>query len=361
LRQPHRIARGLRPALVALSLAALVLPVGTAAQDLRPLTVGLGYIPSVQFAPFYLAQTSGMYADAGLDVTLQNQIDPDLITLIGQGAVDIGLGDGTSVIAARSQGIPIRYVASIYAHFPSVVVANAASGIAAPADLQGKRLGTPGRYGSGWIMLQALLSSAGLTTDDLDVTLYPDFGQAAGLVQGQVDAITGFVNNEPIAVARQGITPNVLTVDDIVPLPGNGLVTGESTLAARPDDLAAFVGVTLAAMDAISANPQLGLDATFQVVPELAADPDLQLAILQATIDAWHSDLTRAQGLGAIDPADWTASIEFMAGMPDSSVGSLTADQVVTTELLPAPAASTGPAASTAPAASSAPEASPAS
>jgi len=160
-----------------------------------------------------------------------------------------------------------------------------------------------------------------------------------------VEAITGFVNNEPVAVARHGITPNVLTVDDIVPLPGNGLVTGEATLAARHADLAAFVAVTLAAMDAISADPQLGLDATFELVPELAADPGLQRDILEATIDAWHSDLTDAQGLGAIDPADWTASIGFMTGIPDSPVapGAVTADRVVTTELLPAPGSSPAP------------------
>jgi NitT/TauT family transport system substrate-binding protein len=193
-------------------------------------------------------------------------------------------------------------------------------------------------------MLQALLSAADLTTDDLDITLYPDYGQAAGLAQGQVDAITGFVNNEPIAVARQGITPTVLTVDDIVPLPGNGLVTGETTLAARPDDLAAFVAVTLAAMEAITADPQLGLDAAFEVVPELAADPELQRAILDATIDAWHNDLTDAQGLGAIDPADWTASIEFMRGLTDSPVAApVTADQIVTSQLLPAPGTSPAP------------------
>jgi len=352
----HRPAhRGIRGSFVTLALAGLLLPTGAVAQDvpvspvppaeLRPLSVGLGYIPSVQFAPFYLARTSGMYADVGLDVTLQNQIDPDLITLIGQGAVDIGLADGTSVITARSQGIPIRYVASIYARYPSVIVADAAKGIATPADLAGKRLGTPGRYGSGWITLLAILSSAGLTADDLDITLYPDFGQAAGLVQGQVDAITGFLNNEPIAVARQGITPNVLTVDDIVPLPGNGLVTGDATLAARHDDLAAFVAVTLEAMAAITADPQLGLDATFAMVPELATDPELQRAILDATIGAWHSDLTDAQGLGAIDPADWTASIEFMTTMPDSPVapGGVIADRIVTTELLPSPGTSPAP------------------
>ena len=73
------------------------------------LTVGLGFIPSVQFAQFYLAEQSGAYDAAGLDVTLQNKIDPELITLLGQGAVDIGSGDGTSVIPAVSQGIPVVY------------------------------------------------------------------------------------------------------------------------------------------------------------------------------------------------------------------------------------------------------------
>ena len=32
------------------------------------LTVGLGYIPSVQFAPFYLAEQEGYYDEAGLTV-----------------------------------------------------------------------------------------------------------------------------------------------------------------------------------------------------------------------------------------------------------------------------------------------------
>ena len=75
------------------------------------LRVGLGYLPGVQFAPFYLAQQSGAYTAAGLDVTLQNQIDPDLLSLVGSGNLDLALADGTSVIPAVSQGIPVRYVA----------------------------------------------------------------------------------------------------------------------------------------------------------------------------------------------------------------------------------------------------------
>ena len=198
-----------------------------------PLTVGLGYIPNVQFAQFYLADQAGYYADAGLDVTLQNKIDPDLITLLGQGAVDIGSGDGTSVIPAVSQGIPVVYTSTIYGTFPAVVIAKAGSGIATAADLRGKRIGIPGRYGTNWIMLQALLKEAGLTLDDVTIVEFPDFGQAAALQQGQVDAATGFANNEPIQLRNAGIEPVVLTVDDAVPLPGPGLVTGTKTLESQ--------------------------------------------------------------------------------------------------------------------------------
>ena len=297
-----------------------------------PLTVGLGYIPSVQFAPFYLAQQSGAYADAGLSVELQNGRDADLVTLIGQGAIDIGNSDGTSVIPAVSQGIPVVYTSTIYGKFPSVVLAKADSGIRTAADLQGKKIGTPGKYGSSWIMLQALLGSANLTPDDVTIVEYPDYGQATALQQGVVDAATGFVNNEPIQLRKAGIEPVVLTVDDIVPLPGPGLVTGKATLEAKRDALGAFTLVTLNAMDDIAADPQKGLDATFAAVPDLAKDPELQRQILDATIATWQNPRTDAYG--TIDRDGWQKSLDFMTklGLVPNPV---TVDQLVDETLLP--------------------------
>ncbi|MEA2577308.1 MAG: putative riboflavin transport system substrate-binding protein, partial [Chloroflexota bacterium] len=58
--------------------------------------VGLGYIPSVQFAPFYLADQAGYYRDAGLDVTFRHGTDYDVVALTAQGDLDVGLADGTS-------------------------------------------------------------------------------------------------------------------------------------------------------------------------------------------------------------------------------------------------------------------------
>jgi NitT/TauT family transport system substrate-binding protein len=297
------------------------------------LTVGLGYIPSVQFAQFYLAQQRGDYAAAGLTVKLQNEADPNLITKVGQGAIDIGIGDGTSVIPAVSQGIPVVYTATIYGTFPSIVLAKAGSGIATAADLRGKKIGIPGKYGSSWIMLQALLKSAGLTTSDVTIVEYPDYGQATALQQGAVDAATGFTNNEPIALKAAGVATTILSVDAITPLPGPGLVTSTATLAAKRAALAAFTKVTLQAMSDIAANPQKGLDATYALVPDLAKAPALQAEILAATIATWKN--TRTNGAyGSIDTAGWQQSLAFMTslGLVPNPV---TTSQLVDTSLLP--------------------------
>jgi len=302
-----------------------------------PLTVGLGFIPSVQFAQFYLADQNGYYAEEGLHVTFQNKIDPDLVALVGQGAIDLGMSDGTSVIPAVSQAIPIRYLATVYGRFPSIVFGKASSGIETAADLEGKKIGIPGRFGSSWIMLQALLGSAGLTPDDVEVVEYPDFGQGAAVAQGAVDAATGFANNEPVVLERSGTPVFVLHVDDVTALPGPGLIASTATIDAKRDSIAGFVRATLRAMKDIVAEPAKGLDATIHAVPELGQDRELQAAILDATIDVWgRAGATPGEGLGQIDRAGWEASIEFMTelGLVPNPV---TLDQLVVEDFVKEP------------------------
>jgi NitT/TauT family transport system substrate-binding protein len=299
------------------------------------LTVGLGYIPSVQFAPFYLAEQQGSYEAAGLNVEFLHQTDQDLIPLVGQGTVDVGIGDGTSVIPAVSQGIPVRYLATIYGKFPSIVFAKQSAGIRTPADLAGKKLGTPGRFGSGWVALQAMLQSAGLTPEDLEIVEYPDFGQGAAVAADQVDAATGFANNEPVQLELSGTPASVLRVDDIVALPGPGLIAGVGTLEEQQDAVQAFLTATLQAMEEIRADPEVGLDAAIAKVPELGTDRDTQRAILEATIDSWEGPLQAERGLGAVDRDGWQASIEYLddLGLVPNPI---TIEDVLRDDLLPA-------------------------
>jgi NitT/TauT family transport system substrate-binding protein len=299
------------------------------------LKVGLGYIPSVQFAPFYLAQQAGYYRDAGLEVTFDHRTDTDVVVLVGQGALDIGVADGTSVIPAVSGGsIPIRYLSTIYGTYPSIVFAKASSGIKSAADLAGRKIGIPGKYGSSWIMLQALLDSVGLTPDDVTVVAYPDYGQGVAVQQGAVDAATGFANNEPVQLELSGSPAIVLHVDDVVGLPGPGLIASTTTIDIKHDAVRAFIGATLKAMTQIAADPAKGLDAAIVAVPELASQRETQAAILAATVSTWARAGGDATSFGQIDTAGWQASIAYMTrlGLVPKPVS---VDQLVRADLLP--------------------------
>jgi len=281
------------------------------------LNVGLGYIPSVQFAAFYRADQAGYYAAEGLAVTFQNAIDADLVPKVGAGTLDLGLSDGTSVIPAVSQGIPIKYVATVYAKFPSIVFAKASSGITDANGLVGKKLGIPGKYGSSWIMLQALLASKSHTPGDLTIVEYPQFTQGAAVSQGAVDAATGFDNNEPIQLQLAGDQVNILRVDDVTPLPGPGLIVGTATLTSKHDAVAGFIRATLKAMNEIAATPSIGVDASITAVPDLAKNRPLQEAVLAATIADWRATGAAAGSpiTGAVDTAAWDKTLTFMTSL----------------------------------------------
>src|SRR2546425_903125 len=91
---------------------------------LQKVTIALGYLPDVQFAPFYLALNKGYYKAEGLDVTLQNGIAPDLIKQLGDGTGDVNFAvvSGDELIPARLQGIPVIYAMTWYRQYPVAAV-----------------------------------------------------------------------------------------------------------------------------------------------------------------------------------------------------------------------------------------------
>ncbi|MEI6156544.1 MAG: ABC transporter substrate-binding protein [bacterium] len=303
------------------------------------LTVGLGYIPGVQFAPFYLAEQSGAYAAAGLEVTLQNQIDPDLISLVGSGGLDLALADGTSMIPAVSQGIPVRYLATIYGVLPNVVIARTDAGIMSPADLAGKRVGTPGQYGSGYLTLLGILSDASLGIADVSLDLYPDYGQTQALISGAADATTGYANNDLVQAKAAGVAVEVFYASAAAPFAGPGLISSPATISSKRDAIRAFIAATLEAMRQIAANPELGVDAAAKVVPEVIATTAARansLAVMKATVDVWAGPLQESAGYGAISLEGWDASISFMRAVPGQQVrDGLKASDIVDESLLP--------------------------
>ena len=274
---------------------------------LTEVSVVMGYIPNVQFAPFYVAASKGYFAEAGLKVKFNWGFEVDGIKLVGANQSDFAMLGGDQVIQARAQEIPLVYVANYYNGFPIVVVSFKDKQIEKPQDLAGKKVGLPAFFGATYTGWRALLYEANLKESDVKVQDI-GFAQVASLTQGMVDAVAGYANNEPVQLRLQGKEINVIRVADYSRLVGIGLVTNEKTIAEKPQVVSRLAAALLRGVQYSMDNPNDALAITLQNLPE-AGGTNLKTtdAVLGATIDLWKSP-----HLGYVDPAAWAASYKFM-------------------------------------------------
>ncbi len=299
-------------------------------EPMRAVTLLLGYRPDVQFAPFYVAQQEGHFADAGLEVTIRHEAAPDVQRLVADGQAEFGVADATDVMIARTSGLPIQYISTLYQSFPVAIIGEAREVPSDPADLAGRSIGTPGQFGSSWHALLALLDAGGLTANDITVREYPQFNQVDGLSNGDVELITGFRNNEPLRLEDRGMDVGLLTVDEIAPLPGPGMIVGDELLADDPDLVRAFATAVAAAQADVIADPDLGFAAAEVAVPTIAEAPEVARAVLDATVELWEGD---GFDSGRIAVDLWEAGYETMRRL-EFIDGSVPLDEMIAPDVL---------------------------
>ncbi len=293
---PKRLIRALLTGLLAVSASAL-------AQ--RTVTIGLGYVPNVQFTPFYAADKLGYFKAEGLTVKFQHGYVSELLPLLLQGKLDFLVGDAEDAIFARAQGAPVKYVMALYQRVPVTVFSLPKANIKAPANLRGKTIGIPGAFGSSYFALQALLDSAGLRENDVRLATI-GFTQLDAVRSGKVDAAVGYVNNEVVQLRASGITPNTLDVTAAYPMVGSGLMTTDANLKgdlARKVVRASQRGLAFTLQDPTRA---------FALGKAVFGTGGGSLDVLKASMTLVRSAYTSKYGLGASDPQAWTKAVAFL-------------------------------------------------
>ena len=273
---------------------------------LKTISIGLGYIADIQFAPFYVAQSKGYYKAAGLNVIFHQGIVPDLIGSMVAGKSDFVFAGGDEELEARDKGVNVIDVATIYQKYPVSLIVPANSPIKTLADLKGHTIGVPGAYGSTYTGLLALLYKANLSTSDVKIQSI-GFTQVAALAGHKVDAVMGYSNNEPIRLQQQGFAVRTFNVFDYEPLVSNGIIVTQQMYQSQPQIVREFVQATLKGVKDVIADPQGAITISKSYVPGLQSTP-LTQTILNATIITFQGN----GQLGSNDDATWQSMEKFL-------------------------------------------------
>ena len=282
----------------------------TTPQNIDHIRLPMGFIPNVQYAPFYVAVDKGYFRDNGIEIEFDYSFETDGLTLVGAGDLQFALVSGEQVLLARAQDLPVVYVMGWWQDYPVGVAAKAAEGIRTPEDLAGKRIGLPGLFGASYIGFRALLNVAGLEEDDVILDSI-GFNQVEALATDQEQAVVIYANNEPIQLAALGFDIDLIRVADYVQLASNGLISNEATIANNPDLVRRIVQATLRGLTDTLADPDQAFEISKKYVENLdQADQAIQREVLDASIAFWKADQ-----LGITAPEAWENMQEILLDM----------------------------------------------
>src|SRR5690242_14816451 len=267
---------------------------------LTKIRVPMGYIPNIQFAPFYIAIQKGYFRQAGIEIDFDYKFETDGVKLVGSGELPFALVSGEQVLLARAQGLPVEYVTAWYQQYPVSVVAKSDLGILIPQDLKGKKIGLPGLFGANYVGLLALLFKAHMKESDVTLDSI-GFNQVDLMAAGQQDIIVGYTANEPIQLRARKIPVTEIRVADYVQLASNGILASEKVIKENPALVRAFIGAFLKGLSDTMANPDEAFKISESYIPNFAQlDAGVQKQILDTSIRQWKTNR-----LGYSDPQAW--------------------------------------------------------
>lgn len=317
--RPAMSARTVRTCL-ALGLASLLAlgacSSGDADKEAAELTVGLTYVPDVQFFPFYVAEDRGYFDEEGINVTLRHHgAQEGLFTALSSGDEDVVFAGAAELVVAADEGLEAQSFATMYQSYPLAIIVPDDSEISQPADLAGRSLGIPGEFGENYIALLAM--QADTEIPDLDVKSI-GYTQMAALTRGDVDAVIGYVNNDAVSMTAQGFGVRTIPLAGDLPLVSVGLEARPDTIEKRGEELAGLLRALDKAVDFAEKNREETLEIAGRYVPALGEDLEAAEGTLDATLELYRG----GEYLGAQDEERWAAMTTFLheAGLTEKEI-----------------------------------------
>jgi len=203
-------------------------------------SVALSWIKNYEFAGYYFAEDDGDYTDAGFDKVdlIAGGGNTNSWDLVLSGQAQVGLAsDLTGITGAINDGAGLKIIGAQFVKNPVGFVSLAGNPIRTVADLKGKRIGVDA---GGKLAVEAVLKANDLPADTVEFVSVPN--GVDPLMNGEVDALIGFLTNYPIAVKNAG--GDVVTMsfaDANYAQFGDAVVVSDKELAENRDELKAIM------------------------------------------------------------------------------------------------------------------------
>ena len=279
--------------------------------DLKTVSIQIDGSAVPYYAPLYLAQENGYFAEEGLNVEFYYAAAADIVKNVAAGNVEFGFPNADAVVAAKAQGIPVKVVHTTYQEGLGAIIFGSDSGISTPADLKGKKVAVTSLGSANYFQLQAAMESAGLTIDDVQVEIVGTGAILTALTQ--VDAIV-FSKLRTIELNNSGYAASEITCDQFLPSFGNVLVAGDKLVAEDPETVDGFCRALNKAIEyIIDGHVEEAVDMSIEkYAPTFAEKRDVVVQILNDVFvkTLWQSDYTKENGIGASNPEKWQALID---------------------------------------------------
>jgi NitT/TauT family transport system substrate-binding protein len=329
--------------LAVVSVCALVLTVAAivgipwvtpaAAQPLTPVAFQLNFTAGGYNAGFALALQEGIYKRAGLDVTIiKGQGSGVTAQLVASGKADIAYADALAVMQLIAKGAPMKIVSTIYQSNPNAVTVLTTSGIKSIAELKGRSVAVPTGQ-SQTAMIPILFKANGLAETDVNLVNMPGNAMIASLLQKQVDAMLGSLDNYDLIFRQRSV--DILSLpfaDHGVATVSTSIIASDAALAQRGDIVRKFIQASLEGWDAAIKRPDDAIKALVQTFPT-DTEPLRNLGELKAAISLMCKN--GAKFVGKAEAEAWTRTVSVaqqVLGLPTS----VPASAYYTHEFLPA-------------------------
>ncbi|WP_296866152.1 ABC transporter substrate-binding protein [uncultured Methanobrevibacter sp.] len=247
--------------------------------------VKIGYLPTDHDAALFVANATGMYKDAGMNVELYEYNNGgDLMSAMVSGDLDVGYVGITPVINSMSKGVPIKIVAGVQNEGSGLL--SHSSSIKSITDLKGKTVATPGEASIQNVLLKYELKKNGLSTSDIESPSMKVPSMNDALRTKSIDAMLTY---EPYVTISKEVNNETLVKSsgDILPdHPCCVVVMNEKFLSGHSDKAQKILDVHKKATEKVKENPE----GMVQYLPPHIV-PNSEIEKESLTHIKWISDL----------------------------------------------------------------------